>query len=208
MNQTGSARARATVLLADNDAEFLKLQEKAFESEGFNVLTAVKPADAAEVLKARNVNAFVCDIRLEDDNDDKDISGLELAEKAPPVVGRVITTKFPHDVATGELFKDRIGRESPVLRYVDKSRGIPAIVEAAKKVTVFSMLMQNEDAVWDVFIGESRARRRTTTVVCITLLLLALGSGLLAASTGNVKFLFGTITLAVLTVVVIGRSAE
>ncbi|HEV7903678.1 MAG TPA: hypothetical protein VGO96_07545 [Pyrinomonadaceae bacterium] len=196
MAQAGAAAARATILIADNDAEWLRLQKEAFLSEGFNVLTAEGPSEVEMVLSSGDVDAVVLDIRLENDDDDKDVSGLSLVEKTAPEVGKVITTKYPIDMTTGQTFKSSIKHKSPFVRYVDKREGIPAIVAAAKKVVGVSFISRHG---WEEIMAArlTLARRRQFTLLVLPLLLLALGAGVMAVYTANLQWLIGTIVLAV-----------
>ena len=210
MSEAGStARARTTILIADNDPEWLSLQKEALIKEGFQVRTAAKPAEAEHLLKSEKIDAAIFDIRLEDDNDDKDVSGLEVAERTPPSVGKVITTNFPYDMDTDQTFKERIGPESPVLSYVEKKEGIPAIVAALNKVAFFSVLSRSGPGLWDLVSGpSSHARARQSTRIAIILLLLALAFGMLAVWTGVMAWLFGTLVLAMGTVIFVGWAIE
>jgi CheY-like chemotaxis protein len=204
MSQTGAAMAKATILLADNDPEWLRQQKEAFVSEGFNVLTAEGPSEAEMVLNSGHVDAVVLDIRLENDDDDKDVSGLSLMETAPEV-GKVITTTFPIDMRTGKTFKSSIKTHSPFVRYVDKSDGIPAIVAAAKRVVGFSFFSRHG---WDEFMAarHALARERQFTPAVLALLVLVLGTGVTAVYTANMRWLIGTILLAVLSLLFISKS--
>lgn len=205
MAQTGAATAKATVLLADNDAEWLRQQKEAFVSQGFNVLTAEGPEEAEMVLSSGNIDAVVLDIRLENDDDDKDVSGLSLMERTAPEVGKVITTKFPTDMSTGKTFKSSIKPQSPFVRYVDKSEGIPAIVAAVKKVVGFSFFSRHG---WDEFVDARQAleRRRQFAPVVLALLVLAIGAGVMAVYQEDMRWLIGTIVLAVLSLLSINKS--
>lgn len=207
MEQMGTAAAKATILLADNDTEWLRQQQDAFVEAGFNVLTAGGPSEAEKVLESENVDAVVLDIRLENDDDDKDVSGLSLAEKTAPEVGKVITTRFSTDMTTGQSFKSRIGTGSPFVRYVDKSEGIPAIVAAAKKVVGFSFFYRHG---WEELMAarETQARRKRFAPAMLALLLLALGAGVMAVYSEDLRWLIGTVVLAILSLLTIGKSIE
>ena len=174
------------------------MQKEAFVSEGFNVLTADGPSEAERVLNLNsgNVDAVVLDIRLEDDEDDKDVSGLGLIVKTAPEVGKVITTRFPDDMTTGKTFESRIGTQYPFVRYVDKTEGIPAIIAAVKKVVGFSFFSRYG---WDEFMAtrQAVARRRKFAPVVLVLLLLALGAGVLAVYTESLRWLILTIIMAI-----------
>ena len=165
----------------------------------------VAGSEANQVLRDEHVDTVVWDIRLENDNDDKDVSGLEASHKTPPGVGKVITTNFAVDVATGREFRDMIPTHSPFVSYVDKHAGIPAILAAAKEVTAFSLISRNGAALWDLVSASQSASSRQTQTWLVVVLLLALGFGVTAALTGYVGWLFLTVALAIFAVVLIGK---
>lgn len=204
MSQTGATLTRATVLLADNDPVWLRQQEDAFVSAGFNVITANDPEEAELVLASGSVDAAVLDIRLQNDEDERDTSGLSLLEVAPEV-GKVITTTYPIDVSTGKNFRNSIKTQSPIVRYVDKTDGIPAIVAAAKRVVGFSFFARHG---WDHFVAgqHALARERRFTPAVLAVLIMALGTGVAAVAFEDMHWLIGTVLLALLSLVLISKS--
>jgi DNA-binding NarL/FixJ family response regulator len=82
------------VLLADNEDSVLRSIGRTLTNAGHFVLAARSVQQAKEILAEERVHAIVVDIRLEDDSDEDDVSGLELAAEVDGVVGKVITTGF------------------------------------------------------------------------------------------------------------------
>lgn len=203
MGQIGVRRTKARVLLADNNPEFLKLQEDEFKKTGFfEVITAREPNEAERLIKTEPLDAVVYDIRLRDDEDDRDISGLELAENTPRNIGKVLISRFPIDTHTGELFKERVGPQSALVSYIDKEEGILAILEEAKKVAAFSLLSRYGLATWN------RPQMPLIMPIVLVSLLAALTLGVAAFVTADPRWLFGTIALAAIAVVLVGRSID
>lgn len=66
------------VLMADNDPFFLATRSRYLEQAGHTVVRANNPQEAEAVLRQVYVHAAVMDIRLTDDDDDADTSGLQL----------------------------------------------------------------------------------------------------------------------------------
>jgi len=116
------------ILLADNEPEFLKTRQKALEAEGYEVIPATNPEEAKSLLK-KNFNLAIVDLRLTDDKDEADMSGLALIKSATPEVPKLLLTGFP----TVEVAR-RALRAS-----VD---GIPAAVDVlSKQDTIDSFLL-------------------------------------------------------------------
>jgi|GEM_PF-3279766 len=83
------------ILLADNNPTFLESYRKFLSNAGYQVITATDPEGARKTLDEKRVDLALLDIRLVDDGDEKDISGLEIAvDKAYRRVPKIILTAF------------------------------------------------------------------------------------------------------------------
>ena len=69
-----------TILMADNDSDFLNVRAEYLEQNGYRVLRAATPEQARRLLSEEHLHLAVLDVRLVDDDDEKDASGLLLAE--------------------------------------------------------------------------------------------------------------------------------
>ncbi|MCS6845912.1 MAG: winged helix-turn-helix domain-containing protein [Caldilineales bacterium] len=91
-----SHKARV-VLLADNTLDFLATRAEYLERAGYKVLRASSVAEARNLLETRWVHVAILDIRLVDDNDQEDQSGIALAaEPAFRHIPKIMLTAFPH----------------------------------------------------------------------------------------------------------------
>src|SRR5581483_3228646 len=81
-------------LIADNDPEYLRSTKDLFEENGYAVEVATNPEEAEGRLISGEVDLAILDIRLRDDTDPKDVSGLKIAgkEKSIPII---IVTRLP-----------------------------------------------------------------------------------------------------------------
>jgi DNA-binding response OmpR family regulator len=86
---------KTKILLVDNDLDFLETRREFLEREGYSVITAFSPLAAKEQLEQENADLAIIDIRLLNDDDEKDISGIELAKYASCSIPVVILTGFP-----------------------------------------------------------------------------------------------------------------
>lgn len=71
--------ATRNVLFVDNDERSLKTRKEFLEEKGYRVLTATNHQDAKQVLAQERIDLAIIDIRIEDDNDCNDTSGIMLA---------------------------------------------------------------------------------------------------------------------------------
>lgn len=86
---------QATILLADNHEDFLRVRKTSLEQAGYKVSTASNPIEARQLLSRTHFDLAIIDIRLEDNLDEKDISGLILARDCAPSVPKIMLTDYP-----------------------------------------------------------------------------------------------------------------
>ena len=56
--------AQETILLADNDIDFLKIRKVSLERAGYRVLTASDPIEARQLLSSTHIDLAILDIYL------------------------------------------------------------------------------------------------------------------------------------------------
>ena len=84
------------ILLADNDLDFLKSRAELLEASGYTVIKASSPEDARKLLEENYVHLALLDIRLRDDSDEKDLSGIQLARDiSNRLIPKIIITSQP-----------------------------------------------------------------------------------------------------------------
>ena len=115
----------ATILVADNDEEALRRQEEALREEGFRVLTACNSSDVKRELQHEQIDVAILDVRLNDDDDESDTSGLDLAEVESPSVSKVITTVWPNPEVRRRV--QRLEAESKTVYFVDDKATMPIL---------------------------------------------------------------------------------
>lgn len=108
-----------TILVADNKNGFVEMVRLMLEQEGYSVVTAMKPADAAKVLSKRGCDAAVLDFKLTDDSD-SDRSGLEVAENADSSIPKIlVSVAVDKDDVMAAIQVGKDGRPIAV-RFLDK----------------------------------------------------------------------------------------
>ncbi len=125
--------ATATLLFADNDPDFLKTRSEFLEQEGYQVIQAGNPAEARRLLEKGGIDLAILDIRLRDDDDEKDTSGLTLANEVTPSIPKIILTSFPSVDAVREALRPQSGGLSLTVDFVSKNEGPEALIAAVKR---------------------------------------------------------------------------
>lgn len=125
---------QGTILFADNDRDFLDTRAKFLEAAGYQVLKATTPAEAERCLREVWAPLAILDLRLVDDDDEKDLSGLTLAKMdvCRPIY-KIILTGYPTHELVRELLwiQNRDRRKSVDL--LEKEEGQEELVEAVNQ---------------------------------------------------------------------------
>ena len=131
------------MLLADNDLAHLLVMKEFFEAEGFIVDTAANPAAARSSLARSQFEVAVLDLRLEDNRDARDLSGLRVAQTNPSCTPVIILTDFPNvEAVCGALSTNDCGK--PVaFDFISKPEGLETLLAAVRKV--IGGLMESQD---------------------------------------------------------------
>jgi len=94
---------KAKILLAENDKFFRRARRKFLEIAGYRVVIAVNPQEALEVLDSELVDLVITDLRLTDDRDFRDRSGLDVyhyarQEDIPAILNSSSAINMPEEV--------------------------------------------------------------------------------------------------------------
>lgn len=173
------------VLLVDNDPDFLETRAEYLEGAGYRVLKAYSPEEARRKLDEGNVHLAILDLRLVDDDDEKDISGLTLA-KDPDyrVVPKVILTAFP----SYEAVRDALGRGldglPPAVHFLDKKEGPEVMIHTIQEASEAHVRINQDLKVrWD-------AQKRLSFLYLGSLLQPGMPYDVMAKRAGELKDLF------------------
>jgi CheY-like chemotaxis protein len=124
---------KAIILFADNDEEFLGSRREFLEQEGFKIVPALDPTEARNILEQRNIDLAILDLRLLNDKDDKDFSGLDLAKRVAPSIPKIILTRFATVEAVREALGPQLESLPPAVDFIAKQEGPQALLTAVRK---------------------------------------------------------------------------
>jgi len=172
--------ARATILLADNDPDFLATRGEFLKQEGYELVTAQSTAAARRELGEGQINLAIIDIRLVNDDDEKDVSGLTLAQvPAYRSIRKIILTGFPSTDAAREALRLDLGGSPPALDFIAKKEGPEAMLIAVQRVLAVS-------------------HRQPRPLLVFVLLLGAVLAGVIGIVYGDPRWLIGTAAFGIL----------
>ncbi len=137
-----------TILVADNDRDFVEARSEFLEMGGYRVLKAYAPEEAREILDRELIHLAILDIRLTDDTDETDTSGLRLAQElAYRSLPKIMLTGFPSVDAIKAVLKHPPDEPPPAVDFVSKHDGPEAMLEAVDAVFKEHILVN-----WDLQI--------------------------------------------------------
>ncbi|HLF73850.1 MAG TPA: DNA-binding response regulator [Anaerolineales bacterium] len=117
------------ILFADNDVFFLNTRSEFLERAGYDVLKAPTLSEAEWLLKNANIHLAILDIRMQDDDDEHDKSGLVLAQQAAyRSIPKIILTDHAYYEAVREALREQPGRFKPAIDVIKKDAGPEALL--------------------------------------------------------------------------------
>jgi DNA-binding response OmpR family regulator len=125
--------SKPKIMIADNNRKFLNTCADFFELYGYEVHRVFNPEDARRALDERDVHLAILDLRMIDDNDEKDMSGLMLAKSTNPNIPKIILTGFQ----TWEAVRESLGLVSsdnpPAVSFVAKQEGLETLLQHTQR---------------------------------------------------------------------------
>lgn len=126
---------KAAILLVDNDPEFISGRKELLNQEGYTVYRASTPRQAWEILRQRKIDLAITDVRLVDDKDVHDDSGLQLAEEiAAYQTPTIILTGFEIHQHVAKVLKILRGKSPLKIDLVGKQEGYEALALAIARM--------------------------------------------------------------------------
>jgi DNA-binding response OmpR family regulator len=173
------------VLLVDNDPDFLDTRAERLGTEGYQVYKAISLEQAEQLLGRSWVHVAVVDVRMRDESDDKDTSGLTLAKKeAFRPIPKVILTKYPSYEYVREALGPALDGLPPAVEFVAKQEGPEALIQAVERAFARHVRIN-----WDLHIRWDE-RERLSFPYLVTLIEPDLGTAHLSDRAGELEDLF------------------
>jgi len=185
----------STILLAENNMSFLEVRKEFLEREGYTIVTANDPTDARRILEEGKIDLAVLDIRLVDDDDDKDKSGLEIAKTANVDLPIIIVTGYPTVDLVRDALKPQLDSISAAREFLSKDEGPETLLKAIREI------LQHEEEVQQYFLLERK------NIIIAGLLFLAFASGVGAIIFEDFKWLISTLFFAILAILLSSLSS-
>ena len=202
--------ARIRILFTEDDSDFLKVRAEFLERKGYQVIPATTPDEAKRILKQEQVDLAILDLRLMDDADEKDISGLILAKETARLIPKIILTSYPTYESVREALAPDLQDLPPAVAFVAKQEGPEALLAAIRRA-LRSDIRMVERTLSDISAqlqqdyeeGKYQAKvnyRASTSLALLGVLLILAGVALtltVRLDTGLVVTMSGAVTAAV-----------
>lgn len=125
---------KGRILLADNCAPVLDSLAEILERAGYQVTRAGTYEQAEKALEKSYFNLAILDLRLRNDEEEHDISGLELAKASSDSIAKILYTTYPSfETSRDALVPDSSGRP-PVMSYVSKKESLSVLLNQIENV--------------------------------------------------------------------------
>ena len=124
-----------TILIADNDNALLKARSAVLVGAGYHVLTAANPEEARRAMLTRNVHLAILDMRLSNDNDASDQSGIALAkDPSLRLIPKIILSAYIDKNAAIDALTPDGNKLPPTVSVVEKDKPIPFMLNKINEV--------------------------------------------------------------------------
>ena len=114
---------------------FVETRSKFLEQAGYKVVQAYDPEQARRIMASNPINLAVLDVRLDHDNDDKDMSGLALAED-PDLqhIPKIMLTQYDDPRSAMKVLRPAKDQLYPAaMDFVEKTEGVDAFMTSVSK---------------------------------------------------------------------------
>lgn len=129
------------ILLVDNNEDYRRTLRRLLETEGFRVQEAASITEANEKIESLRIDLALVDLRLTDDQDEYDFSGIDLAEKAREKgIPCIIVTAYPSIESTRQALRSRRVNPPVAVDIVPKASGPAAILNAIQEARGLTLL--------------------------------------------------------------------
>jgi RNA polymerase sigma factor (sigma-70 family) len=143
--------AKATIVVADNDRAFLEELCDFLERGGYTVMRAQSLEEAKKILQKKIYDLVIMDVRLTDDKDVTDNSGLMLAKSVSSDIPTIILTKKPNYNIVREALGAGIKGVPTATDFVAKEELEERLLPALEDAIFVKGLQDGDDDAWERF---------------------------------------------------------
>ncbi len=186
----------ATILLADNDPDFRQTRAEVLKRLNYNVLLADNPIDTRKLFATKKIDLAILDIRLQDDDDEKDVSGLTIAKEVAPTVPKIMLTNFPSVDTVRESLRPHLNELPPAVDFVAKEEGINKMISIVERSITTHLEKKRKPGLFDISEqlkqNFDEVRKQASTTHLIRLFFVAVGGFVIIL--GTILLLLGYTT--------------
>ena len=125
---------RHTILLVENDAKYAALVTQFLKSNNLDVITVSNPAEARNLINVQPISLAIMGIRLMNDGDVNDISGLSLAEESKSKFPIIVLSSYSSMAMVRRVLDRRETGEPVAVDFVHKSEDLEKLLESIKRI--------------------------------------------------------------------------
>lgn len=125
------------ILIVDNDELFAEGCAEFLESAGYRVRTVSDLESAGRALAAGDVHLAILDLRLVNDLDEQDVSGLSLARSSDPSVPKIILTSYQRWEDVRAALGPTDSSQPAAVSFVAKQEGLDVLLSHVRRVLEF-----------------------------------------------------------------------
>jgi RNA polymerase sigma factor (sigma-70 family) len=143
--------AKATILVVDNNRDFLEELGDFLKQGGYSVILAKNLEEAKSCLQKRRYDLVILDVRLTDDDDDTDNSGLMLARVVSADVPKIILTRKPNVNIVRDALGPGVKGRPAAVDFMEKEEVVERLLPALEDAIFIKKLQNGDDRAWEHF---------------------------------------------------------
>jgi CheY-like chemotaxis protein len=159
-------KSKGRVLVVDNNPKLLASVGDFLRVNGYSVFTTNSPQQALKLTQEEIIHLAIIDVRLTDDYDETDLSGLDLAAVIDPVIPKIMLTAYENPEPIIRSLSPDKGGISLAVDFVLKKLGPYILLGAVEKAFQSKVRLNTEMEItwekelsWRVLVDNLKAYR-------------------------------------------------
>jgi CheY-like chemotaxis protein len=173
---------RETLLLVDNDKDFLDSRADILMKEGYQVFKASAINEAEKLLRENYIRLAIIDVRMKDDKDEKDFTGLDITKNSEFAgVPKIMLSNYPSYDAAKKVLGSILDGILPPVEFIDKRQAdaFEILLQTIRKVLSrdaklwrgVKEALAGTDSVLDQDYNDAQKQTRTNYIISIIIAL-------------------------------------